>query len=218
MSALEAWPWITLLLLGALHGLNPGMGWLFAVALGLQERTGRAVWRALPPLALGHALAIAVAVAIALVVGRIIPLDLLRWAVAAVLFVFGVRRLIRHRHLRYGGMRANARDLTIWSFLMASAHGAGLMILPFAMASGLGAEAPHAGHAMQRAALWSGDSAIGVAITAIHTAGYLAVAGLIAWVVYERVGLRILRTGWINLDLIWAVSLIATALATPLLT
>jgi hypothetical protein len=114
-------------------------------------------------------------------------------------------------------MRANRRDLTIWSFLMASAHGAGLMILPFAMRGGLGAEGEHAAHALQRAALWSGDSAIGFAITATHTAGYLVVAGLIAWIVYERVGLRVLRTGWINLDLIWAASLIATALATPLL-
>ena len=128
------WPWLALAGLGALHGVNPGMGWLFAVALGLQEGRARAVWRALPPLALGHALAIALAVAVAAAIGGIIPVAPLRWGVAAVLLGFGLLRLRFHRHPRYGGMRVGPRQLTIWSFLMATAHGAGLMILPVVLA------------------------------------------------------------------------------------
>jgi hypothetical protein len=123
--------WTALLLLGALHGINPGMGWLFAVALGLQEQDGRAVWRSLLPLAIGHGLAIAVAVALAAVAGLVLSPENLRWIMAGALFGMGIFHLRRHRHPRWGGMRVGMRDLVIWSFLMASAHGAGLMALPF---------------------------------------------------------------------------------------
>lgn len=116
--------WAALALLGAVHGLNPGMGWLFAVARGLQERDRRAVWGALLPLAAGHALAIAAAIAVAAVLGLALPADGLRWMVAATLLIFGLLRLRRHRHPRGMGMRVGAGDLTLWSFLMASAHGA----------------------------------------------------------------------------------------------
>src|SRR5829696_843120 len=130
--------WFALLALGAAHGINPAMGWLFAVGKGLQERDRRAIWRALGPLALGHALAIGVAVLLAVTLGQLVPLGWLRWIVGAALLVVGVDGLVRHRHIRLGGMRASARELTTWSFLMASAHGAGLMVLPFV----LGAAAP----------------------------------------------------------------------------
>ena len=133
MTAPTTWPWAALALLGAVHGLNPGMGWLFAVALGLQERDRRAVWSAMLPLAVGHALAIAAAIGVAAVVGLVVATDGIRWIVAATLLVLGVVRLRRHRHPRWVGMRAGARDLTLWSFLMATAHGAGLMLLPFAL-------------------------------------------------------------------------------------
>ncbi|HEX5574515.1 MAG TPA: hypothetical protein VFX42_01475, partial [Gemmatimonadales bacterium] len=92
------WPWVALALLGAMHGLNPGMGWLFAVALGLQERDRRAVWGALLPMAAGHALAIGAVVAVAAVIGLAVPVGVVRWGVAATLLVFGVLRLVRHRH------------------------------------------------------------------------------------------------------------------------
>ena len=127
------WPWAALAFLGAIHGLNPGMGWLFAVARGLQERDRRAVWGALLPLAAGHALAIAAAIAVAAVLGLALPADGLRWMVAATLLVFGLLRLRRHRHPRGMGMRVGSGDLTLWSFLMASAHGAGLVALPFVL-------------------------------------------------------------------------------------
>src|SRR5262245_42626905 len=126
-----------LLSLGALHGLNPGMGWLFAVALGTQQGQRRAVWRALGPLALGHALAIAVAVAIAMGLGVIVPSGGVRWGAAALLVGLGAWQLRGHRHPGLGrwrvGLRATGRELTVWSFVVATAHGAGLMAAPFAV-------------------------------------------------------------------------------------
>src|ERR1044071_9239093 len=120
----------TILLLGAFHGINPGMGWLFAVALGMQERRLGAVGRALIPLTLGHALAIAAAVLVAVAAGAALPVTSLRFPVAVTLGALGVYRLIRHRHFSGGGMRVGMGGLTTWSFLMATCHGAGLMVLP----------------------------------------------------------------------------------------
>ncbi len=124
------WRWATLAALGLYHGANPGMGWLFAVALGLQEKSGRAVMRALPPIALGHAISVGLTVAL-LAVGQVsVSWDHLKWVTAAVLIGFGILKLVRPRHPRWVGMRVGFRDLTLWSFLMATAHGAGLMLLP----------------------------------------------------------------------------------------
>ena len=131
MNDSGSWRWPALLLLGAYHGINPGMGWLFAVALGMQERRRTAVAWSLVPITLGHTLAIAVAIAVAGVLGMVISLGHLKLIVAVALFAFGGYRLFRHRHPKGGGMRVGFRDLTLWSFLMASAHGAGLMGLPF---------------------------------------------------------------------------------------
>ncbi len=207
-------PWLSLLLLGAAHGVNPAMGWLFAVGRGLQTRDRRAVWRALGPLAVGHALAIAVAVLLAVALGQALPLRGLRWVVAAALLAVGVDGLLRHRHVRLGGMRVNARELATWSFLMASAHGAGLMVLPFV----LGAAAPASGgmhhhHAPVLAAGAGSAGAIGVTAPLVHTVGYLAATLVLAVVVYEKVGLRILRRAWINLNAIWSAALIVAAVA-----
>src|SRR5919108_345542 len=130
MSAEAGWPWVTLLLLGAFHGLNPGMGWLFAVALGLQEKRRQAVWRALLPLALGHAVSIGAVVLVVGLLQVVLPEFLLHLLCAVLLFGFGLYRLLRSRHPRWVGMRVSFWDLTVWSFLMASAHGAGLMLVP----------------------------------------------------------------------------------------
>ena len=212
MSHAVWWPWVTLLLLGAVHGLNPGMGWLFAVALGLQRQDRRAVWRALVPLATGHALAIGTAVGLAFALGVVLPPRPLQWLVAAALLGLGAFHLRGHRHLRWSGagMNVGARDLTIWSFLMASAHGAGLMALPLV----LGATHHHGNHA---AMLAGGGASSGLLASGVHTAGYLLVTGLVAVVVYERVGLRLLRTAWLNVDLAWAAALVVTAALTPVL-
>ncbi len=208
------WTWMILAGLGAVHGLNPGMGWLFAVALGMQEGRTRAVWRALSPLAVGHALAVLAAVLTAAALGRFLPSGALGWIVGLSLLGLGTLRLVRHRHPRYGGMRVGFRELTIWSFLMATAHGAGLMVLPLlvgTMGAGAAGTSPHAMHMTQASLVpVAGPLATGLWATALHSAGYLVVTGLIAVIVYRKVGLRMLRTMWINLDLIWGGALVVT--------
>jgi hypothetical protein len=215
MSALEAGPLLALAGLGALHGINPAMGWLFAVALGLQEKKGRAVWRALPPLALGHALSVAAVTAVAVLAGAVLSGNALRWAVAASLLAFAAHRLLRgHRHPGFGGMRVRRGDLVIWSFLMATAHGAGLMVLPFVIGPvEVAAHAAHAAHAshVTQASLFAGQAA-GLAASLVHALSYLVVSGIVAVVVYERLGIRLLRTAWINLDIIWVAALVVTAI------
>ena len=223
MITTTLFPWTMLLLLGAAHGINPGMGWLFAVALGLQEQERRAVWRALLPLALGHALAIAAVLALAAAIGLVLPPRRLQWLVAGALFALGIFHLMRHRHFRWGGMRVGSRDLTIWSFLMASAHGAGLMALPFVLgaASHASAHAPdaahHAGHVPMVLAGMADAQVFWLVASGVHTFGYLAATGVIAVVVYEKLGLRLLRTAWVNLDLVWSGALVASAILTLLL-
>jgi hypothetical protein len=206
---------IPLFALGAGHGINPAMGWLFAVALGLQRENRAAVWGALGPLALGHAAAMAATILVVGIAGMVIPLELLQWATALLLVGLGVYRLVRSRHIRFGGMGVNPRELAVWSFLMASSHGAGLMVLPLVMGD-LPATMP--GHHLAQASMfgpgqvgWSGTAA-----ALVHTAGYLLVTGAIAVIVYEKVGLRFLRSMWVNLDLVWAVALIVSGVATLL--
>lgn len=208
----------SIVVLGAVHGINPAMGWLFAVSLGFQARSGRAVVRALGPLALGHALAIGAAVSAAATLGLVVPLAWLRWIAAAALLGFGAFHLLRHRHPRGGGMSVSAKDLTLWSFLVASAHGAGLMVLPFVLGHPVSADAAvlaHSSH-VQHAAL-SGMESAGILATLLHSASYLAVAGAIAWLFYSKLGLQVLRRAWINVNLIWAVALIVTGVVTLLL-
>ena len=209
------WNWMALAALGAGHGLNPGMGWLFAVAVGMQEGRARAVWRALPPLALGHAMAVGSAVVTAAALGQLVPAETLAWMVGVLLVSLGARRLVRHRHPRYGGMRVNFRELTTWSFLMATAHGAGLMVLPLLLGPSTTGAGPHHGSHMVHVAAASilpvtNGAAAGLRATLFHSGGYLLVTGLIAIVVYRKLGLRMLQTVWINLDLIWGVALIVT--------
>lgn len=216
--------WTSIALLGGLHGVNPAMGWLFAVSLGLQAQSSRAVWSALAPLALGHALAVAAALAAAALLGIVLPLMWIRWIAAAALLGFGVMHLRSHSHSRWGigGMCVGPRELTTWSFLVSSAHGAGLMLLPFVFRARMLSGGAHAhgaveGHAAHLAgvALTSGQTTALVA-TLLHTVSYFAVSGAIAWVVYEKLGLRFLRRAWININIIWAAALIVTAAATVL--
>jgi hypothetical protein len=205
--------WAALLALGAGHGINPAMGWLFAVALGLQRGSRRAVWASLGPLALGHAAAIAAALIGAAVAGLVLSLDALRWVTAALLVGFGAYRLGWARHLAYGGMRANGRELAAWSFLMASAHGAGLMVIPLVLGDGAPVEHSH----QMATAAWVGFAEVewtGAMAALVHSAGYLLATGAIAVLVYERLGLGFLRKGWINLDLGWAMALVVAGLAT----
>jgi len=212
MNHFPFWPWAALFLLGAYHGVNPGMGWLFAVALGMQKKSASAVWQALVPIAAGHFVAIGLVVAAAAIAGAVLPLRYVKIAAACVLLAFGLHRLIRKSHPSWGGMQIGFRDLAIWSFLMASAHGAGFMLLPILLkmsalhAAADAGESAHHLHAFG----FSGTGTASIALL-VHTLGYLLVTGLIAFVVYKKLGLEVLRKTWVNLDLIWAVALIATA-------
>lgn len=213
MSHAPAWPWVGIVLLGVWHGINPGMGWLFAVALGLQEGKGTAVWRALPPLALGHGLAIASTILLAALVGLVVPRGALKWVVVLTLLAFAAYRLFSHQHPRFGGMRVGARDLTIWSFLMATAHGAGLMVLPFVLGLEFSMHAGgHAGHMSM-----IGDPAVGLAATLVHSAAYLLATTLLAWLVYTWLGVRLLRKAWFNLDVVWVAALAMTGALTAMM-
>jgi hypothetical protein len=201
--------WGTLMALGAFHGINPGMGWLFAVALGMQERRRGAVLRAILPLGAGHALAVGAAVGVALAIGAVVPLDQLRWLTGGVLVSLGVMRVFRHQHSRVAGMRVGMGGLTVWSFMMATAHGAGLMVVPvFVGMSMTGGEHMHHMHHM---AASSGMSVGGALLaTTLHAAGYLAVTASVAVLVFDRLGVGILRRVWVNLDLVWAAALVVT--------
>lgn len=206
---MASWGWPALFLLGAYHGINPGMGWLFAVARGMQEHATKAVARALVPITLGHALSIGLVVALAGLIQIVLPLGYVQIVVAVALISLGVFRLLRRKHFAWGGMQVGFRDLTFWSFLMASAHGAGLMVLPIVLHSAP-ANAMPAGyeHHMQ---MGTGTGPwTGIAATLVHTLGYLSVTALIALLVYRKFGLSLLRKGWFNLDLVWAVALIVT--------
>jgi len=194
------------------------MGWLFAVALGLQERRRGAVLQALPPIALGHAVAISLAVLVIGVAQIMIPLDVLRYVCAGVLILYGLYKLISRRHPRWVGMRVGFGDLTVWSFLMASAHGAGLMLVPVLLrlsstehmqgAHGHGAHTDHA--TMTGSATVLAD----LAAVGLHTLALFAVMGVIAVVVYEKLGVMILKRTWFNLDLLWAGALVGAGLIT----
>ena len=200
-------PWLALLGLGAFHGLNPAMGWLFSVALGLQHQSRAKVLWSLLPIALGHAVAIAGVVALVAFARRVIDSDGLRWTAAAILIAFGLYRLVARHKARATGMQVGFADLTVWSFLMATGHGAGLMLVPVLLRLPRGDV--HAAH-MRWGGLPVTADAIGAFLAvAVHTLAMLAVAGVIAVVVYEWVGLAFLRRGWINLDLLWALALFA---------
>jgi hypothetical protein len=213
------WPWLTLFGLGAFHGINPAMGWLFAVGLGLQEQKRAAVLRSLPPIALGHALSIGIIIALVLLARISVPQIALKIAAAAILFAFGLYRLFRSRHPNWVGMRVGFGDLMLWSFVMASAHGAGLMLVPLFLKSSSQTPSPHRDamtlhmhplHGLEFANL-STPSLLSGSI-AVHTLGYLLVTGFVAVVVYEKLGVGILLRAWFNVDVFWMIALMVTGL------
>jgi len=213
LSAAAIW---LMLLLGAYHGLNPGMGWLFAVALGMQEQKAATVLRSLLPIALGHALAVGGAVAVAVLLGVSLPIVVLRSVMAVVLVGLGVFFLVKHWHPRWVRMQVGFGDLTLWSFLMATAHGAGLMVVPVLLRR-VSTQAYGGMSGDDHAHMAVVSPLAGLFATAVHTAGYLAATGLLAWIVYRKVGLAVLRKAWFNVDLLWAMALIATGVITFLM-
>jgi hypothetical protein len=204
------WSWLGLAGLGAFHGVNPAMGWLFAVALGLHRRSRAVVLGSLIPIALGHGLAVALVAFAVVALGAVIDEQAIRMASGVVLIGWAVyHTLYGSRHRVRFGMRVGMAGLALWSFLMATAHGAGLMLVPFLLPLPPGGSPPGhmAGHHTTEGSLPVLLAAIGV-----HTLAMLVVTGAIAVVVYEWVGLGFLRRGWVNLDPLWTAALLATGL------
>jgi hypothetical protein len=226
----ELWPWLTLALLGAYHGVNPAMGWLFAVALGLQERSRAAVIRGFAPIALGHAASIAIVVALVGAAQAVVAPEVVRVIGGSALILFGLYKLLAPlSHPRWVGMRVNFRDLTVWSFLMATAHGAGLLLVPILLQLPPGdvAQAAHAAHAAHEAHValanptavteMAASLPTKLAAVMVHTGAMFLVMAVIAVIVYEKVGLAILRRSWFNLDRVWAIVLLTAGALTFLL-
>jgi hypothetical protein len=198
----ELAPWLAIAGLGAFHGLNPAMGWLFAVGLGMHRRSGRTVVVSLLPIVLGHAAAIAAVLAAAILLGLVVDGAALAKVVGAVLIAWaGWHLAFGHGRRVRIGMQAGLLALGAWSFLMATAHGAGLMLLPVALPLCL-SDGPAAG--------LGGSLATGVAAVGVHTAAMLVVIAAIALAVYAATGVGFLRRGWINLDLAWSFALFAS--------
>jgi hypothetical protein len=199
------WPWLALAGLGVYHGINPGMGWLFAVSRGLQERSRRAVLSSLVPIALGHELSIVVVVIVVAVTQSLLPPHTVRRMAALLLVAFGVYTLARPRsHPRGFGMRVGVFGLALWSFLMSSAHGAGLMLAPVLLGLPVASQFTDLRQLGATAAL----------AATVHVTAMATTMGLVAVVVYEKLGLGLLRRSWFNLDLAWSVVLLTTGAVT----
>lgn len=202
--AMPSWAWLTLAGLGAFHGINPAMGWMFAVALGLHRGEQRVVLLSLVPIAFGHALAVAAALAVFVAFGLTIDAAVLRRAAAAVLIGWAAWHALRgHRRPLRVGMRTGLAGLAAWSFMMATTHGAGLMLIPVLAPL---CEAPPA---LSDPAAPADPVALALAALAVHTAAMLAVIAAVSVAVYRWVGVGFLRRGWINVDLIWTAALAA---------
>lgn len=202
---------VALVLLGVFHGVNPGMGWLFAVSIGLQDRSRRALLLALPPIALGHEAAIGVMVVVLTATSSLFASKAVVLAGGAVLLGFGLWQIWSKRHVRWVGMRLSHWQLAGWSFVMSSAHGAGLMLLPvfvFPVDEHVTALDLHRG---VLPVLTAGALAL-----VVHVGAMILTCGSIALIVYEIVGLGVLRRLWVNLDRVWAFALVCAGIATLL--
>jgi hypothetical protein len=200
--------------LGAFHGLNPAMGWLFAVARGMQEDSRWALLRSLPPIAAGHLASVAIIAAIVSATRSVVAASTVGIVGGLLLVGVGLWRLLSDRHFRWAGMRLSLWQLAGWSFLVSSAHGAGLMLLPVLAGAGpIGG--PHAGHVAPAGVSGTPAAALeGIAAAGVHTVAMFAVMAGLALLVYEVVGTSVLRRAWFNVDRLWAGVLLATGLLT----
>jgi hypothetical protein len=208
--------WLTLVGLGAYHGVNPAMGWLFAVSRGMQERSRRAVLRSLVPIAIGHELSIALIAVLVAGLSVVTDSSTLRIGAAGALLAFGIFRFVKPRaHFRWTTMRVSDRELTLWSFLMSTAHGAGLMVAPVLIGLEGAVASDHArAHDQADLALLAASPAVGAVGVVLHVFAMLAVMALVAVVVYDRLGLRVLRRAWLNTDQLWAGAFVVAAAIT----
>jgi hypothetical protein len=209
-----------LVALGAFHGLNPAMGWLFAVARGMQERSRTVLLTSLPPIAAGHLASVAIIASVVSATESVVAANVVGIVGGLVLVGFGLWRLLSERHFRWARMRLSTGQLAGWSFLMSSAHGAGLMLLPVLATAAVGG-AGHARHDMAvtgRVDGTPGAALEGLAAAGVHTIAMLAVMGLCAVLVYEFVGVNILRRAWFNMDKVWAGVMVGAGALTIALT
>ena len=196
----EEWrSWLALAGLGAFHGLNPAMGWLLAVALGLHRQSRAMVYLSLVPIAVGHALSVALVGAAFVLAGLTVNAQALGLLCGLLLMGWGLYHWgYRHRHRVRFGMQSGLAGILLWSFLVATAHGAGPMLWPILMPvcfpSGVRGSEP---------------AALALAGVMVHSAAMLAVTAMIACMVHEWLGVGILRRVWINLDAVWTVALLA---------
>jgi hypothetical protein len=199
----DIWPWLTFAGLGAFHGLNPAMGWLFAVALGLHRQSRTAVMAALVPIVLGHAVSIAAVAALLMLAGAFIPSVLVRVGAGAILLGWAAYHWrFGRRHRVHFGMLVGFGGLAAWSFLMATAHGAGVMLWPALMPTCLASEPD--------AAIYAGPAGATLAGIGIHTLAMAATAAVVAVVIHDWIGLAVLRKAWLNVDLLWVCALAGT--------
>jgi hypothetical protein len=208
-SMTELWPWLALAGLGMFHGVNPAMGWLFAVALGLHRHSRQVVVLSLVPIALGHALSISVVMAAVMLLGVVVDHRMVGMAAGVILIAWALYHwLYGHRHRVRVGMRTGYAGLTLWSFVMATGHGAGLMLVPALMPLPMPHTHGQVGHGhpiVDAGSLWLALAAVGV-----HTMAMLLVTGVLAVMTYEWLGVGVLRRGWINFDVLWTIVLLAT--------
>jgi hypothetical protein len=206
--------WAALIALGAFHGLNPAMGWLFSVARGMQEKSRRVLLLSLPPIAGGHLASVAIVAAVVSATSSIVAANVVGIVGGGILVVFGLWRLLAERHFRWAGMRLSHPQLAAWSFLMSSAHGAGLMLLPVLATTAVATHPHHPGGANQ-----PGVAAFGGLVAAgVHTLAMFAVMATCALLVYEFVGVNILRKAWFNMDKLWAGVMVGAGALTIALT
>jgi hypothetical protein len=211
---MDLWALLIIAALGAYHGLNPAMGWLFAVALGMQDRDRGAIYRALPAIAIGHELSLVLVVAIVLGLGLITDTSVLHMGAGVALVVFGIFRFVKPRaHPRWTTMRVNRRELAWWSFLMSSAHGAGLMVAPVIIGAGA-ASASASDHAIEAAGGSNAELLTSAFGLVLHVGAMVAVMGFVAILVYDKWGVAILRKAWINLDGVWAGAFVLAGVLT----
>lgn len=193
--------------LGLFHGINPAMGWLFALSYGLQEKSRRSIVRSLVWIVIGHEAAVLPSALVITLFASQVSRGVAMGVVTVALLVFGLVLLLRPRHFRWVGMRLRPWQLAWWSFLMSTVTGAGLMLAPVLLSTTGGA-----GQHTHGAGSLTGDLGAAVQIALVHAAGMAFAAGAVALIVYQTVGLRILRTHWVNLDRVWAIAFVVAGL------
>ncbi|HLB97240.1 MAG TPA: hypothetical protein VJK90_06230 [Acetobacteraceae bacterium] len=198
--------WLAVVASGLYHGVNPGMGWPLAVSAGLMERRSRAVAAALWPLTVGHLLAVLVVILPFSLLVALVQWQLqVRIGASLLVIGFGVFRLANRRHPRVLA-RIRPTQLGLWSFAVAIAHGAGLMLVPIYLGLCRAADLDR-GHAAA-GALVRNDLGMAALVAVVHSVAMIVAGGVLAWLVYRYLGLKFVARSWFNLDATWAISLI----------